>query len=155
MRHDVRVADEVLSSTRGRGKPQGDSRLAAQPFTHLGVPNAEQYRRLLRVFARAKERFIVHLRPEDIALELRVDADDQLTEALDQLVKWRNLRADVDTSRVTTVEDFHRKRSLYQLAAEGQATEQAIAVYEEEIGRRGHLPPVALADTAGQPPALP
>ena len=44
--------------------------MAAEPFTHLGVPNAEQYRRVLRVFARAKERFIVHLRPEDIAAEL-------------------------------------------------------------------------------------
>ena len=65
----------------------------------------------------------MHLRPEDVAAELRVDADDQLTEALEQLVKWGNLRADVDTSRVTTVEDFHRKRSLYQLTAEGHAAE--------------------------------
>jgi hypothetical protein len=50
-----------------------------------------------------------------------------------------NLRADIDTSRVTTVEDFHRKRSLYQLTAEGHAAEQAIAFYEEAIGRRGQL----------------
>jgi uncharacterized protein (TIGR02677 family) len=105
----------MLSPERGREKPQGGTPGAAQPFTHLGVPHAEQYRRLLRIFARAKERFIVHLRPEDVAAELRIDADDQLTEALDQLVRWGNLRSDVDTSRVTTVEDFHRKRSLYQL----------------------------------------
>jgi uncharacterized protein (TIGR02677 family) len=113
MRHDVRVADEVRSSARGQGKPPGDVPVAAQPFTHLGVPHAEYYRRLLRVFARAKQRFIVHLRPEDVAAELRIDADDQLTEALEQLVRRGNLRADIDTSRVTTVEDFHRKRSLY------------------------------------------
>lgn len=144
------VADEVPSSARGRGKPQGDSPVAAQPFTHLGVPNAEQYRRLLRIFARAKDRFIVHLRPEDVAAELRAEADDQLIESLDQLVKWGNLRSDVDTSRVTTVEDFHRKRSLYQLTAEGQAAEQAIAFYEEAIGRRGQLQSVALADIADQ-----
>ena len=154
MRHDVRVADDVLSSARGRENPQHGAPVAAQPFTHLGVPNAEQYRRLLRIFARAKQRFIVHLRPEDIAAELRVDADEQLTEALDQLVKWGNLRADVDTSRVTTVEDFHRKRSLYQLTVEGQATEQAIAFYEEAIGRRGQLQSVALADIDGQLQAL-
>jgi hypothetical protein len=73
------VADELTSSARSRAKPPGDIPLAAQPFTHLAVPHAEQYRRLLRIFARAKERFIVHLRPEDIAAELRVDADDQLT----------------------------------------------------------------------------
>jgi uncharacterized protein (TIGR02677 family) len=144
----------MLTSARSRGKPQGDTPVAAQPFTHLGVPHAEQYRRLLRIFARAKERFIVHLRPEDIAAELRIDADEQLTEALDQLVKWGNLRADVDTSRVTTVEDFHRKRSLYQLTAEGHAAEQAIAFYADAIGRRGQLQSVALADIAGQLQAL-
>src|SRR6266700_3319742 len=154
MRHYVRVADEVRSSARGPAKPQGDVPAAAQPFTHLGVPHAEHYRRLLRVFARAKQRFIVHLRPEDVAAELRVDADDQLTEALEQLVKWGNLRADVDTSRVTTVEDFHRKRSLYQLTAEGHAAEQAIAFYEEAIGRRGQLQSVALTDIADQLQAL-
>jgi uncharacterized protein (TIGR02677 family) len=155
MRHDVRVADEVCSAaSRGSRTPQGDVPVTAQPFTHLGVPHADHYRRLLRVFARAKERFIVHLRPEDVAAELRVDADDQLTEALEQLVKWGNLRADVDTSRVTTVEDFHRKRSLYQLTAEGHAAEQAISFYEEAIGRRGQLQSVALADIAGQLQAL-
>src|ERR1700747_3456298 len=154
MRHDVRVADEVRSSVRGSGKPQADAPVAGQAFIHLGVPHAEHYRRLLRVFARAKARFIVHLRPEDVAAELRVDADDQLTEALEQLVKWGNLRADVDTSRVTTVEDFHRKRSLYQLTAEGHAAEQAISFYEEAIGRRGQLQSVALADIAGQLQAL-
>jgi uncharacterized protein (TIGR02677 family) len=135
-------------------QPEGKSPGDAQPFTHLGVPNADQYRRLLRTFARAKERFTVHLRPEDVAVELRVDADEQLTEALEQLVRWGNLRADVDTSRVTTVEDFHRKRSLYQLTAAGQAAEQAIAYYEEAIGRRGQLQSVALADIAAQLQAL-
>jgi uncharacterized protein (TIGR02677 family) len=125
---------------RDRGGPQ--------PFTHLSVPNAGLYRSLLLTFVRAKERFIVHLRPEDIAAELRIDADEQLTLALEQLVVWGNLRADVDTSRVTSVEDFHRKRCLYQLTAAGQAAEQAIAFYEEAIGRRGQLQSVALADIA-------
>lgn len=148
------MADEVVSSARGRGKPQSDFPVAAQPFNHLSAPNAEQYRRLLQVFARAKERFIVHLRPEDVAGELRIEADEQLAESLDQLVKWGNLRADVDTSRVTTVEDFHRKRSLYQLTAAGHAAEQAISFYEEAIGRRGQLQSVALADIAGQLRAL-
>ena len=137
MRHDVLVVSGAPQSAHGQGEPQ--------PFTHLSVPNADLYRSLLRIFARAKERFIVHLRPEDVAAELRVDADEQLTQALDQLVVWGNLRADVDTSRVTTVEDFHRKRSLYQLTGAGQAAEQAIAFYEEAIGRRGQLQAVALA----------
>jgi len=124
----------------GQGEPE--------PFTHLSVPNADLYRSVLRTFARAKERFIVHLRPEDVAADLRIGADEQLSQALEQLAAWGNLRADVDTSRVTTVEDFHRKRCLYQLTAAGQAAEQAIAFYEEDIGRRGQLQSVALADIA-------
>jgi uncharacterized protein (TIGR02677 family) len=141
VRQNVTVVS-VPQPGRGAGEPQ--------PFTHLGVPNAGLYRSLLLTFARAKERFIVHLRPEDVAAELRIEADEQLTQALEQLVLWGNLRADADTSRVTTVEDFHRKRSLYQLTPAGQAAEQAIAFYEEAIGRRGALQSVALADIADQ-----
>jgi uncharacterized protein (TIGR02677 family) len=138
----VGAVNGVPQVTRGQAEPQ--------PFTHLSVPNVGLYRSLLRTFAQAKERFIVHLRPEDVAAELRIDADEQLTQALEQLVVWGNLRADADTSRVTTVEDFHRKRSLYQLTAAGVAAEQAIAFYEEAIGRRGQLQSVALTDIADQ-----
>jgi len=142
VRHYVLVVTGAPQPARGQGEPQ--------PFTHLGTPNADLYRSVLRTFAQAKERFIVHLRPEDVAAELRIDADEQLIQALEQLVEWGNLRADADTSRVITVEDFHRKRSLYQLTAAGQAAEQAIAFYEEAIGRRGQLQSVALADIAEQ-----
>jgi uncharacterized protein (TIGR02677 family) len=85
-----------------------------------------------------------------MAAELRIEPDEQLSQALEQLVAWGNLRADVDTSRVSTVENFHRKRSLYQLTGAGQAAEQAIAFYEEAIGRRGQLQSVALVDIAEQ-----
>jgi uncharacterized protein (TIGR02677 family) len=139
MRQNVTVPS-TPQPARAPGEPQ--------PFTHLGVPNADLYRSLLLIFAQAKERFIVHLRPEDVAAELRTETDEQLTQALEQLVLWGNLRADADTSRVTSVEDFHRKRSLYQLTTAGQAAEQAIAFYEEAIGRRGQLQSVALADIA-------
>ncbi|WP_345005837.1 TIGR02677 family protein [Streptosporangium album] len=129
-----------------------------QPFAHLSAPNALLYRRVLRTFARAKERFIVHLRPEDVAAELRrgsleqqpTQTDEQLAQALEKLVEWGNLHADADTGRVTSVEDFHRKRFLFQLTAAGQAAEQAIAFYEEAIGRRGALQSVALGDIAEQ-----
>jgi uncharacterized protein (TIGR02677 family) len=126
----------------------------AQPFAHLGTPNAALYREIMLAFARAKDRFIVHLRPEDVAAELGRDSDESLAQALEQLVAWGNLRADPDTSRVTSVDDFHRKRFLYQLTAEGHAAEEAIAFYEEAIGRRGALQSVALEDIAEQLGAL-
>ncbi|MEO3860541.1 TIGR02677 family protein [Acrocarpospora sp. B8E8] len=122
----------------------------ALPFAHLSAPNSSLYRDILRAFARAKERFIVHLRPEDVAAELRRDSDEQVVAALGKLVEWGNLRADADTSRVTSVEDFHRRRFLFQLTSAGHAAEQAIAFYEEAIGRRGSLQSVALGDIAEQ-----
>jgi uncharacterized protein (TIGR02677 family) len=122
-----------------------------QPFAHLSAPNAAVYRDVLMTFARARDRFIVHMRPEDVVADLGRQGDtEQVVAALDKLVEWGNLRADPDTSRVTTVEDFHRARYLYQLTTAGQAAEQAIAVYEEALGRRGSLQSVALADIAEQ-----
>src|SRR5581483_2778068 len=57
---------------------------------------------------------------------------------------------DADTGRVTSVEDFHRARYLYQLTHHGQAALRAIAVYEQALGRRGQLQSVALTDIAEQ-----
>lgn len=111
-------------------------------------------------FVAAKRRFVVHLRGEDLKEALAQHAggghvsEEALAEALGRLVDWGNLRADPDTSRVTTVEDFHRARYLYQLTHAGEAAERALGVYEEQLGRRGALQAVALADIATQLRAL-
>jgi uncharacterized protein (TIGR02677 family) len=123
------------------------------PFEHLTVPNAELYRRVMAAFVAAKRRFAVHLRPEDIQEALGADLAP-VADALAKLEDWGNLRSDPDTSRVTTVEDFHRARFLYQLTKAGEAAEEALAAYDEALGRRGALQAVALADIAGQLRAL-
>ncbi|WP_322748604.1 MULTISPECIES: TIGR02677 family protein [unclassified Frankia] len=126
-----------------------------QPFAHLSAPNASFYRDVLMTFARARDRFIVHMRPEDVSADLGRPGDGEpVVAALEKLVEWGNLRSDPDTGRVTSVEDFHRARYLYQLTTAGQAAEEAIAVYEEAIGRRGVLQSVALEDIAAQLRAL-
>ncbi|MFD9515735.1 DUF2397 family protein [Streptomyces sp. NPDC059979] len=75
------------------------------PFAHLTAPNAVLYRHAMRAFVTAKERFAVHLRPEDVyaalPAEARSDGVDGVAKALDSLVGWGNLRADPDTARVT------------------------------------------------------
>lgn len=125
------------------------------PFSYLTAPNAELYRCVMAAFVQAKRRFTVHLRPEDVhatlaeGLELAV-----VTDALGRLVDWGNLRADPDTSRVTSVEDFHRARFLYQLTERGEAVEDAVAAYDEALGRRGALQAVALTDISFQLRAL-
>jgi uncharacterized protein (TIGR02677 family) len=123
----------------------------AKPFAHLDAPNAALYRGVMGVFVAAKRRFLVHLRPEDVLETLRglngppVEAA-AVEAALKQLESWRNIRADPDTSRVTTVDDFYRPRYLYQLTPEGEAAELALAAYDEVLGNRGELQSVALED---------
>ena len=123
----------------------------ARPFAHLDAPNADLYRAVMGVFVAAKRRFLVHLRPEDVLEALRgpegppVEAA-AVEAALKQLESWRNLQADPDTSRVTTVDDFYRPRYLYQLTPEGEAAELALAAYDEALGNRGELQSVALED---------
>ncbi|MDI3386299.1 TIGR02677 family protein [Streptomyces sp. B-S-A8] len=128
------------------------------PFAHLTAPNAVLYRHAMRAFVTAKERFAVHLRPEDVyaalPAEARPDGVDSVAKALDSLVGWGNLRADPDTARVTAVEDFYRKRFIYQLTQAGEAAEEALGVYDEALGRRGALQAVALHDIVTQLRAL-
>lgn len=130
------------------------------PFAHLTAPNAALYRRVMGEFVAAKRRFVVHLRLEDVHEGIVRDGSERqiaaeaIGDALAKLVEWGNLRADPDTSRVTTVEDFHRARYLYQLTAKGEAAERALAVYDEQLGRRGALQAVALTDIASQLRAL-
>lgn len=129
-------------------------------FKHVVADHAERYRAVMGCFAAAKQRFVVHLRPEDVHAAVH-DSDagegaatgpaavptlEEVTAALDQLVGWGNLRADPDTARVTSVEDFNRARYLYQLTHAGEAAEEALAAYDAALGRRGALQAVALGD---------
>lgn len=128
------------------------------PFAHLSAPHVLLYRSVMRAFLTAKERFAVHLRPEDVHAGLsgatRPAELDVVVKALDSLVGWSNLRADPDTARVTAVEDFYRKRFIYQLTEAGEAAEEALSAYDAALGRRGALQAVALHDIVTQLRAL-
>src|SRR4051794_18503267 len=122
-----------------------------KPFNYLATQNAPLYRQVMLAFVAAKRRFVVHLRSEDVVAELTGDGGADpgpVAEALAKLVEWGNLRADPDTSRVTSVEDFHRARFLYQLTHAGEAAERSLAVFDEQLGRPGALQAVALEDIA-------
>nr|WP_281353410.1 TIGR02677 family protein [Phytoactinopolyspora mesophila] len=113
--------------------------------------HSDVYRRIMCVFVTAKERFHVHLRPADVYSEMLVDGGpvielDDIGQKLESLEGWGNVRSDPDTSRVTAVEDFYRRRLLYQLTHAGDAAERALRTFDEALGRRGALQAVALAD---------
>jgi uncharacterized protein (TIGR02677 family) len=124
-------------------------------LTYVTAEKAELYRTIMRIFMSAKERFALHLRPADVMAELRVfgfspavdmtGIDNELT----QLCEWGNLESRPDTTEVSTVDDFLRRRYLYQLTVRGEAAERAVAEYEEAVLQTGELQTTALADIRG------
>lgn len=131
---------------------EGDA-TAYGPFAYLSTPNAALYRRVMRALLAEKERFTVHVRPEQVYAALRADGGEAVTEeavgeAMERLAQpaWGNLLAFPDSSRVTALEDFYRRRMLYQLSRPGEAAERALAQYDAALGTRGALQSVALAD---------
>jgi uncharacterized protein (TIGR02677 family) len=123
------------------------------PFAYLSTPNAPLYRRVMRALMAEKERFTVHVRAELVCLALRADGEESVeegtvSEALERLAQpgWANLLAFPDSSRVTALEDFYRRRMLYQMSRQGEAAERALAQYDMALGSTGALQSVALED---------
>jgi uncharacterized protein (TIGR02677 family) len=123
------------------------------PFAYLVTPNAPLYRRVMRALMAEKERFAVHVRPEQVHALVQADGGEGVSaeataEALERLAQpaWGNLLAFPDSSRVTALEDFYRRRMLYQLSRQGEAAERSLAQYDAALGSRGALQSVALED---------
>src|SRR2546422_1544856 len=121
-------------------------------FEYVTAEKAPLYRAVMRVFMDSKERFALHLRPGDVlagivAISFGEPQDLPAVETLlNQLCEWGNLESHPDTADVATVEDFLRRRYLFQITVRGEAAERAIAAYEESILQPGELQTAALAD---------
>lgn len=122
----------------------------ADLFRHVSAEKAALYRAVLDCFAAAKRAFRLHLRPDDLLREARWPGEapsaEELAQTLDQLVAWGNLRSQADTARVSTLEDFYRRRLLYRLTAGGEAVETGLQAFAEALARKGELQTVALDD---------
>ena len=121
-------------------------------FEYLTAEKATLYRTIMRAFSHAKARFTLHLRPREITALLR-DIDPNLVgdtteveRALNSLCEWGNLERHLDTTEVTTVEEFLRPRYLYQITQVGEAAEQAVQTFEEAVQQTGELQSAALTD---------
>lgn len=120
-------------------------------FAYTVEPNAPLYRALARVFAEAKARYRIQLRPAAVSEELeRMGyreplSPEDLDRALEQLVGWGNLRRSHDTARVTTLEDFRRRQYRYQLTPAGEAAERAVGAVLDALATSGSLQSVMLS----------
>lgn len=105
-----------------------DERTRLQVLKAATEPTAALYGAILSTLVAAKDRYQVQVRTEDVAAELRsagVDATT-LTSALEQLKDWGAVTWTQDTSRVSRLEDFNRRRELWQLTAAGQAAHESV-----------------------------
>lgn len=130
---------------------------ALRVFAHLDAPNAAAYRAVLAIFVEAKERFRLHLRPDEIAQvfpKFSHDTPDEVDPLLTYLVEHGNLIATADTADVRTVDDFYRARFLYQLSRAGEAAEEALALFHDRLEAPGELQTQALADIRNHLAAL-
>ncbi len=127
-------------------------------FRHATAEKVGLYRAVLDAFVAAKERFALHLRPRDVLPAVKAalpEADEGAVEAaLEQLVVWGNLRSYADTTEVTTVEEFHRKRLLFALTREGEAAERALEAFHRYVRAPGELKAAALDDIEAHLKAL-
>ena len=91
-------------------------------------PSAPLYGAILAVLVAAKERYQVQVRTEQIALALSANGVDtsSLTSALEQLKDWGAVTWTQDTGRVYRLEDFHKRRELWQLTAAGHAAHESV-----------------------------
>lgn len=106
----------------------GDERDRLAALKAATEPNAPQYAAILSVLVAARDRYEMEVRTERIAEDLAAAgvAIDNLDASLEQLRQWGNVTWTQDTTRVARLEEFRRRRALWQLSAAGQATHDAI-----------------------------
>lgn len=117
-------------------------------FRYLNADKAGLYRKIMTAFVSARDRFQLHMRPDEVASALARDcaSDEQIDHALQQLRDWGNLDRHVDTAEVQTVEQFYRPRFLFSMTPAGVAVEEAVVSFEHRLAQRGKLDTAALRD---------
>ncbi len=92
-----------------------------QEATYLTVQNAWRYRSILRYVYQQHERLRHYIVLEEIFQHLKQEphfrefTEEQLQQDLDQLVFWKNLIPRQDTGRVSSIEEFKKRKFRYQL----------------------------------------
>lgn len=89
---------------------------------YLSAENYVSYRAIMRVFYQEHQKMHYQLDKQTIMGELRQDrlfsayTDQQLSQDLEQLIKWKNLTAIQDPRKVRTVADFQNKQYQYMMS---------------------------------------
>ena len=114
--------------------------------SYLTAENAWRYRAILRYFYIQHERLRHYLLPEEVYEHLKASqyfanyTEEQLQQDLNQLVNWGNLIPRQETGRVSTIQEFKRRRFRYQCTPYTVEIERMVQNLENMVGSmRGSL----------------
>jgi uncharacterized protein (TIGR02677 family) len=106
--------------------------------TYLSTEKSDKYRAILRFFYIQHERLREFLFPEEVFAHLKnsnlfVHYDiDELHSDLSSLVKWGNLRAQQESGKVKTVDEFKKRRFRYQITPYTVEFERMLIRFEQD-----------------------
>lgn len=115
------------------------------------------YLAILRAFDRARQGYQVQLNADEVAGQIEIDGFDaedrapaRLQGALDQLTEWKILHRTHDAGRVTSIAEYRRRNSVYQLTEIGflafNAVDSVIRAKPSDAELRRLAFPAVLAD---------
>lgn len=111
--------------------------------TYLSTDKSDKYRAILRHFYIQHERLREFLFPEEIHVHLKESSYfehyelDELHSDLASLVKWGNLRAQQESGKVKTIEEFKKKRFRYQITPYTVEFERMLIQFEHQSEQFG------------------
>ncbi|MBO2945207.1 TIGR02677 family protein [Paenibacillus sp. F411] len=111
--------------------------------TYLATEKSDKYRAILRHFFIQHERLREFLFPEEVYNHLRESPYfknyglDELHSDLASLVRWGNLRAQQESGKVRTIEEFKKKRFRYQITPYTVEFERMLIQFEHQSDQFG------------------
>ncbi len=113
--------------------------------SYLSVPNAPQYRTIMRIFYQEYEKMRFQLYKEDVLELLHRNpafedySVEQLKQDLDSLIRWKNLTPIQDPGRVYTIADYKNKQYRYVMSEYAVEIERLTVRLENIFVESGNL----------------
>lgn len=122
--------------------------------SYLTADNVERYRAVMRYFYEQHQRMRYRLQPLEVVEGVRAKGYlpdyslEQCQRDLEQLEEWKNVIAQHDGTRVSTIEEYRRKSFRYQMSKYAVEIERMVAGLENIRGFGGSLEPTRLEKIA-------
>lgn len=106
--------------------------------TYLSTEKSDKYRAILRFFYIQHERLREFLFPEEVFTYMKKIQNfsnyeiEELHSDLSSLVKWGNLRAQQESGKVKTVDEFKKRRFRYQITPYTVEFERMLIQFEQD-----------------------